>query len=95
MIALLEKYSARLQPRKVSPHTLPRPVEERVVLLTGATGSLGAHILHQLASSPIRKVICLSRATSHAESRHRVKHSLKQRMLPVPEDHKWESYAAD
>ncbi|ESK87402.1 l-aminoadipate-semialdehyde dehydrogenase [Moniliophthora roreri MCA 2997] len=95
MLALLEKYAARLQSRKATPHALPRPVEERVVLLTGATGSLGAHILHQLVSSPIRKVICLSRATSHAESRHRVKYSLKQRMLPIPEDNKWDSYAAD
>ncbi|KAK7060800.1 hypothetical protein VNI00_000533 [Paramarasmius palmivorus] len=96
MIALLEKYAVRLQTRRPKPDAQSRPVDHRVVLLTGATGSLGAHILHQLVSSPsVRKVICLSRATSHEESQERVKDSLRQRMLPVPEGRKWASYAAD
>lgn len=64
-------------------------------VLTGATGSLGAHILYQLVSSSnVRKVICLSRAKSHEESVQRVAESMKARKLPPP-DNKLLSYAAN
>ncbi|KAF9266782.1 L-aminoadipate-semialdehyde dehydrogenase [Marasmius fiardii PR-910] len=95
MLALLEKYAAKLRSRKVvDAHS--RPLDARVVILTGATGSLGAHILHQLlSSSSVRKVICMSRASSHNESRKRVRESLKLRKLPEPEESRWDSYAAN
>jgi thioester reductase-like protein len=65
-------------------------------VLTGATGSLGAHVLHQLVlSSNVRKVICLSRASSHEESKDRVRESLKLRKLPLLADDKFDSYAAN
>ncbi|KAK0193418.1 L-aminoadipate-semialdehyde dehydrogenase [Armillaria mellea] len=54
----------------------PKPTDARVILLTGATGSLGAHILSQLTASPsVRKVVCLSRAESHAASLERIRQS--------------------
>ena len=64
-------------------------------MLTGATGSLGAHILHQLISSSfVRKVVCLSRAKSHEESLERVRESMKIRRLPFNSS-KVVSYAAN
>ena len=46
-------------------------------ILTGATGSLGAHLLDQLTADPaVARVICLSRAKSHDDSLARVKQSL-------------------
>jgi len=49
MIALVEKYSA----------LPPRPARHTVVV-TGATGSLGAHVAAQLAArSDVARVICL------------------------------------
>ncbi|KAG7093526.1 putative NRPS-like protein biosynthetic cluster, variant 2 [Marasmius oreades] len=95
MFTLLEKYADKLQSRKVQ-NAPSRPVNARVVVLTGATGSLGAHILRQLVSScSVRKVICLSRASSHEESRERVRESLHLRKLPEPERSRWDSYAAN
>lgn len=67
-------------------------------VLTGATGSLGAHILEQLVSSTsVSKVICLSRAQSHAHSLTRVKESLRirQRSLSPEKEKKIESLAAN
>ncbi|KAF7293216.1 L-aminoadipate-semialdehyde dehydrogenase [Mycena chlorophos] len=96
MIAMVEKWMAMLEAPFTRPVTFKRPVS-RTIVLTGATGSLGAHILHQLlASSAVRKVICLSRARSHDESRTRVLDSLKTRRLAVPEDDgRVEFYAAN
>ncbi|KAL9096166.1 MAG: hypothetical protein Q9165_001689 [Trypethelium subeluteriae] len=54
-----------------------------VVVLTGATGALGSHVLTQLVASPnIAKIYCLVRgATPHA-ARERVSKALSQRGLP-------------
>ncbi|EXJ76510.1 uncharacterized protein A1O5_01018 [Cladophialophora psammophila CBS 110553] len=54
-------------------------------LLTGPTGSLGAHILHQLLSSPyISKIHLLVRGATYAASRESVLKALTSRGLPVP-----------
>ncbi|CAN8105946.1 unnamed protein product [Discula destructiva] len=69
-----------------------------IVVLTGATGSLGAHILDQLTRRPsIARVICLSRAASDAESLERLKSSLQQRQRTLAPE-AWSkilSFAAD
>lgn len=60
-------------------------------LLTGATGSLGAHILHILQKSPkVSKIVCLVRASSHQEAHYRVSRSLIARKKPslAPDDDK-------
>lgn len=63
--------------------------------MTGATGSLGAHILAVLTASPsVRKVVCLSRAKSHADSLERVRESVKIRNVTVDES-KIVSYASN
>lgn len=68
------------------------------VVLTGATGSLGAHILDQLTRRPsIARVICLSRASSDAESLERLQASLQQRQRTLAPE-AWSkilSFAAD
>ncbi|EXJ82474.1 hypothetical protein A1O3_06287 [Capronia epimyces CBS 606.96] len=56
--------------------------DEATIVLTGATGSLGAHIAVQLAQlDQVRKVYCLVRAKSLASARRRVAQSLRQRMV--------------
>ncbi|KAK7031412.1 L-aminoadipate-semialdehyde dehydrogenase [Favolaschia claudopus] len=95
MLAMVDKWSNQLIQSKPAPNASKRPENHRVVVLTGATGSLGAHILHQLVSSPsVRKVICLSRAQSHHDSVQRIAESIKARKLPPPGD-KLVSYAAN
>ncbi|OAL38085.1 hypothetical protein AYO20_02537 [Fonsecaea nubica] len=55
------------------------------VLLTGPTGSLGAHILHQLlASASISKIHLLVRGATPTASCGRVVKALTSRRLPVP-----------
>jgi thioester reductase-like protein len=76
MQALIERYGA-FSPKKVADAGAPR-----VVLLTGATGSLGAHILATLLRTPgIQKVYCLNRG---ADPQARTLESLKLRGLDVP-----------
>ncbi|KAH9923666.1 L-aminoadipate-semialdehyde dehydrogenase [Fomitopsis serialis] len=67
-------------------------------VLTGATGSLGAHILHQLVSFPsVERVVCLSRAKTNEDSVTRLQESLKSRRLQLSGEQwkKVESFAAD
>ncbi|CAG9998088.1 unnamed protein product [Clonostachys byssicola] len=52
------------------------------VVLTGATGSLGAHVAVKLAPNPkIRKIVCLARAPNSSSAQKRVVESLIQRRL--------------
>ncbi|KAJ7257959.1 L-aminoadipate-semialdehyde dehydrogenase [Mycena haematopus] len=95
MLAMVDKWFDKVEAHKPVLSATKRPEDARVVVLTGATGSLGAHILHQLvSSSSVRKVICLSRAKSHEESVQRIAESMKARKLPSPGD-KLVSYAAN
>ena len=59
----------------------------RLQTVTGATGSLGAHVIAQLSTHPnISKIYCLVRARSPEEAANRVQRSLLQRRLyhPLP-----------
>ncbi|KAJ7695061.1 L-aminoadipate-semialdehyde dehydrogenase [Mycena rosella] len=95
MSAMVDKWIANIGTHRPAAGAAKRPEGARVIVLTGASGSLGAHILHQLVSSPsVRKVICLSRAKSHEESVQRITESMKARKLPLPVD-KLVSYAAN
>ncbi|KAJ3986293.1 L-aminoadipate-semialdehyde dehydrogenase [Lentinula detonsa] len=96
MLAMVDKWAARIGSHKPGVNAHPKPRNTHVVILTGATGSLGAHILHQLTQkSSVHKVICFSRANSHEDSRARVKQSLRLRKLPIPDSDKFDSYAAN
>ncbi|KAM5344199.1 hypothetical protein ACJ41O_012736 [Fusarium nematophilum] len=77
MQELVAKYS------RFEPFTRGTQVPDgEVILLTGATGSLGAHILSQLLSLPrVRHVYCLVRASSPEAAQQRVLDSLALRGL--------------
>lgn len=81
MMALIEKYSSF--PKHV-------PVQRQAsdgecVVVTGATGSLGAHIVAQLAASPtVNKIYCLVRAPDGPSATRRVLHSMQERRVYQP-----------
>ncbi|KAH8824644.1 L-aminoadipate-semialdehyde dehydrogenase [Flagelloscypha sp. PMI_526] len=97
MASMVDKWASKVSSRPTS-STPTTPPSNHVVVLTGASGSLGAHILYQLAASPeVEKIICLSRAKDHEDSMGRVKESLALRRLELPEaaEKKVESYASN
>ncbi|KAK3643505.1 hypothetical protein LTR22_015607 [Elasticomyces elasticus] len=54
------------------------------IVVTGATGSLGAHIVAQLVGlERVAKIVCLVRAISAGEAAERVKASLRERKIIV------------
>ncbi|KAM0544709.1 hypothetical protein ACHAPJ_011696 [Fusarium lateritium] len=78
MHRLAEKYSDFQGVKDAS-----RVQQGRSVLLTGATGFLGAHILHLLRQdSKVDKVYCLLRADSPSAAQERVSKALSQRGMP-------------
>jgi carbohydrate kinase (thermoresistant glucokinase family) len=78
MQCLIDKYSTGFKTHV----QVPRDVDGQIVVLTGATGSLGAHIAVKLAQlDQVRKVYCLVRAKSLESARRRVAQSLRQRMV--------------
>jgi thioester reductase-like protein len=86
MQALIDRYGT------FSAKTLGDVGAPRVVLLTGVTGSLGAHVLNTLLKLPsIEKVYCLNRGS---EPHARTIESMKARGLNVPLD-RVESFSAD
>ncbi len=60
----------------------PEPV--RTVLLTGATGFVGAQLAYQLLARTDATVVCLARAAGDAQARHRVVRALRERGLWRP-----------
>ncbi|TPX16274.1 uncharacterized protein E0L32_003923 [Thyridium curvatum] len=67
-----------------------RRQSDQVIVLTGATGGLGAHILDLLRRSRnVQRVYCLVRAQMKEEARDRVVKSLKARGLPGLDDHRF------
>jgi hypothetical protein len=76
MRALVEKYS------NFQPHAPGDAAAPPAVLLTGATGSLGAHVLSQLVRDPaVHKVFCLVRARDAQSAQARVITSLVRRAV--------------
>jgi NAD(P)-dependent dehydrogenase (short-subunit alcohol dehydrogenase family) len=99
MLQLVETFSSQLseQTQRVTNGTEP-DTAGAVVVLTGATGSLGAHVLDRLTRrDDVSRVICLSRASNHSESLKRIHESLslRQRVLTPSALAKITSLAAD
>jgi len=63
----------------VGPATFAQP---RRILLTGATGFLGSHMLFDLLRRSDAHVVCLVRGGDHAEAQARLAKSLSERELP-------------
>lgn len=99
MLAMVEKWAGKLvQPTSTRSTANGHSNSGETVVLTGATGSLGAHILDQLTRRPeVSRVVCLSRAKSHSDSSARIQDSLSQRLRSLsPEAQaKIVSYASD
>lgn len=53
-------------------------MEPRSILLTGATGFLGAFLLHELIQQTEANIYCLIRALDQAQGEHRIKQSLEK-----------------
>ncbi|KAL2842165.1 hypothetical protein BJY01DRAFT_256818 [Aspergillus pseudoustus] len=78
MATLIEKYSQNFKIHV----PVPREADCEYVIVTGATGSLGAHVVAQLVQSErVRKVYCLVRALTPLSAFHRVRQSLHARFL--------------
>ncbi|NTX58097.1 myxochelin non-ribosomal peptide synthetase MxcG [Myxococcus sp. CA039A] len=57
--------------------------EPRQVLLTGATGFVGAHLLDQLLRQTRARVVCLVRASDEAQAMERIRAALTSQQLPT------------
>ncbi|KAM3080342.1 hypothetical protein ACMFMG_005302 [Clarireedia jacksonii] len=79
MDELIHKYSV-FEPHKPGSSV----VDGETIILTGATGSLGAHVLSQLTHlSTINAVYCLVRAGSPEEAEKRVKTNFSSKKIPI------------
>ncbi|KAF2846669.1 acetyl-CoA synthetase-like protein [Plenodomus tracheiphilus IPT5] len=94
MSDLIERYSSF----DVFQPTNCKKADGEVILLTGVTGGLGAHLLAQLVTkSSVSTVWNLVRASSDTAAHERVMDSLKKRSIsiPVEQQHKIVALAAD
>ena len=90
---LVQEYSSFINESRTPPVPLPsNPTNSttsssEIVILTGATGALGAHILSLLRSSPyVSEIHCLIRAASPTAANERISKSLLSRNR-APLDH--------
>ncbi|MBN9685533.1 MULTISPECIES: myxochelin non-ribosomal peptide synthetase MxcG [unclassified Corallococcus] len=61
----------------------PSRQDYRQVLLTGATGFVGAHLLHQLLTRTDARIICPVRAKDEAQAMERLRSALTGQKLPL------------
>lgn len=79
---MVTKYVSRVKLQD-HPGSFLHETRAHTVVLTGATGSLGAHLMHQLCENKfVTKVLCLCRARDDADARRRLDESLSTRGLP-------------
>lgn len=75
-----------LDPTLVFPDVSASASMPRRVLLTGATGFVGAHLLYQLLELTQDQVVCLVRATDQQQALERLRSTLRVQGLPWPTD---------
>lgn len=96
IIELIDRYTADLLVPKHAP--VANHARGRVVLLTGSTGNIGAHILaHLLRDKHVAKVFTLDRRSSAATPLERLHKAFEQRGLPIEllEESRVEALAGD
>lgn len=84
MLELVKKYSSFIEshPSTQADSDPSHNESEQTVVLTGATGALGAHILDLLQKSPnVSTIYCLVRGADEHAARERVNKALQQRGL--------------
>ncbi|MFF4449480.1 amino acid adenylation domain-containing protein [Streptomyces sp. NPDC001502] len=86
--ALLEGPAAdALLDRDIRPGGPPLTVAApRTVLLTGATGFVGAHLLAELLAATDARIVCPVRAATPAEAADRIRQALAAQRIPLPAD---------
>jgi nonribosomal peptide synthetase MxcG len=71
----------------IRPATSPRTTgAPRTVLLTGATGFAGPHLLTELLRATDAEIICPVRAATPAEAADRIRQALAAQEIPLPAD---------
>jgi thioester reductase-like protein len=91
----LEK-DARLDPAiRFGPVTFPRAVDETGIVFTGATGFLGAYLLHELLDRTSSTVYCLVRANTDKEACGRLADHLRRLELPLWKEGRVHAFATD
>ncbi|MBR8642795.1 amino acid adenylation domain-containing protein [Streptomyces tuirus] len=59
----------------------------RTILLTGATGFVGPHLLAELLRVTDAEIVCPVRAATPAEAADRIRQALARQEIPLPADH--------
>lgn len=78
----MEKYTRELPKAAISPPS--RKNDSHVVLVTGATGSLGSHLVAHLARLPeVSKVICLNRPSRGSKAEERQQSAFEDRDIKL------------
>jgi myxalamid-type nonribosomal peptide synthetase MxaA len=72
-----------IRPRPGGPSPAARPAK---VLLTGATGFLGSHLLAELLARTSARIVCLVRAVDEEQGRHALRAALERYGLRAPEE---------
>ncbi|KAJ5698625.1 Type I Polyketide synthases (Type I PKS) [Penicillium macrosclerotiorum] len=81
----VEKYTALFSSPGSSPSSLIPNNNEKVVLVTGATGSLGGHLVYHLAHLPdVKTIVCLNRENK-ADPYIRQQKAMREKGIRFPE----------
>lgn len=81
----VQKYTARFSAPESSPSSTSPNDNEKVVLVTGASGSLGGHLVYHLAQLPdVKTVVCLNRENK-AEPYVRQQKAMREKGIRFPE----------
>lgn len=85
--AFVEKYTAGFAgPAPPSPSAPAPKDDEKVVLITGATGSLGSHLAYHIAQMPdVKTVVCINRAHREEPVKRQIK-AMRDKGIRFPEN---------
>lgn len=79
-------YTAGFQPPTSNPTSKAPNPNEKVILVTGATGSLGGHLVYHLSQLPdVKTVVCLNRENK-ADPNDRQYKAMRSKGIRFPED---------
>ena len=95
--AYVQRYTAGFSGPSTSPSTFSTTDPEKVVLVTGATGGLGAHLAYHLARLPdVKTVVCLNRENK-SEAYARQQKAMRDKGIHFPEvlKHKLQIFQVD
>ncbi|KAI8952148.1 beta-ketoacyl synthase [Xylaria longipes] len=83
---LVRKYTIRYKGPAPPSTTSPAPKsDEKVVLITGASGSLGSHLVYHIAQMPdVKKVVCLNRLNREDPFKRQIK-AMRAKGIRFPE----------